>query len=250
MKLYGLIYNFVIILFDPIYFLRGIYGYFWFLRDCVNYQLQDKKNKIFTTNLQPMVHDKVSLTPIDTHVFYNKLWCFEHVLKNKPKSHVDVASAYDFSGFLSKIVPVTFIDIRPFDAKLKNLSIKKGSVLDLPYKDGSIESLSCMHVVEHIGLGRYGDPLDPRGSELACKELSRVLAKKGRLYFALPIGRERICFNAHRVHDPKTIIKYFKDLKLISFSVVDDKRDYYENVDYNKHSNLEYGNGLFLFEKI
>src|SRR3989344_3192955 len=133
MKIYGLIYKFVIVVFDPMQIIRGLYGYFWFIRDAIKYQLQDNKNNIFTTDMFPLVHDKVALTPIDNHVFYNKLWCFEHVIKNKPKSHVDVASAYDLSGYLSKILPVTFIDIRPFNAKLKNLTIKDGDVLNMPY---------------------------------------------------------------------------------------------------------------------
>jgi hypothetical protein len=31
--------------------------------------------------------------------------------------------------------------------------------------DGYCDSLSCLHALEHFGLGRYGDPIDPRGHE-------------------------------------------------------------------------------------
>lgn len=116
-------------------------------------------------------------------------------------------------------------------------------------KDNSIPSLSCLHTVEHIGLGRYGDNIDPEGTKKACKELSRVLAKKGHLYFSAPIGKNRICFNAHRIHLPDEILKYFKDLKLVSFSVVDDDGIFFQNVDYRKFRNLHYGCGMFLFRK-
>ena len=82
------------------------------------------------------------------------------------------------------------MDIRPAELSLPGLTPREGSVLCLPYADNSLESLSCLHVVEHIGLGRYGDPIDPLGTMKALKELSRVVAKGGDLYFSLPGGEE------------------------------------------------------------
>ena len=70
----------------------------------------------------------------------------------------------------------------------------------LPFADGSIQSLSCMHVVEHVGLGRYGDPLDPMEIEWQCSELQRVLAPGGDLLFVVPVGKPRIMYNAHRIY--------------------------------------------------
>jgi len=177
------------------------------------------------------------------------LWVFENVLKNKPSEHVDIASTYQMSGYLSKIVRTTFIDIRPIKTTLKNLTVISGNILDLEYKSNSVESLSCLHVVEHIGLGRYGDPIDPEGARKACQELERILAKDGYLYFSTPIGRERICFNAHRVTPPEIILEYFKKLKLVSFSVVDDNGIFKENEDYKKYSKSDYGCGMFVFTK-
>ena len=82
--------------------------------------------------------------------------------------------------------------------------------------------MSCLHVAEHIGLGRYGDPLDPHGTEKAARQLERVLAPEGHLFFSLPVGRPRTAFNAHRVHDPQHIPELFPALRLDAFAGVDD----------------------------
>lgn len=236
-------------IFDPIKLVQGIYGYFWYIKDLIKYKIKDPKAELINTNLYPILYEKTSFTSFDAHYFYNLLWIFEHILKNKPKQHIDVGSSYQLVGLLSKITKVTFIDIRPMQVSLKNFYSKKGNILNLPYKNNSIKSLSSLHVAEHVGLGRYGDPIDPKGTEKACKELSRVLAKNGLLYFSLPIGKSRICFNAHRIHPSETILKYFKNLKLIEFSVVDDDKNYIANANPKKYNNINYGCGMFLFKK-
>jgi predicted SAM-dependent methyltransferase len=227
----------------------GITGYGWYIRDLIRYQSKDKKAKLIGMNMFPILNEKVQLTPFDAQYFFQQLWVFENVLKRKPKSHVDVASTYELSGYLSKIVKTKFVDIRPIKTNLKNLEIINGDILNLPFKDKSIESLSCLHVAEHIGLGRYGDPIDPDGTKKACAQLSKKLAINGYLYFSLPIGKDRICFNAHRVHSPQTILDYFPELKLLSFNIVDDDGNYLENVDYKKYKNNNYSCGMFLFTK-
>jgi Caenorhabditis protein of unknown function, DUF268. len=153
-------------------------------------------------------------------------------------------------GLLTVITTVKFVDIRPLEAKLKNFTSAKGSVLKLPFTDNSIKSLSCLHVAEHIGLGRYGDSLDPLGTKKACEELSRVLAIEGNLYFSLPIGLPRVCFNAHRVHSIGQILNYFKNLKLEELVIIDDNGKYIENPNISDFENAKYSGGLFCFKKI
>jgi hypothetical protein len=105
-----------------------------------------------------------------------------------------------------------------------------------------------LHVIEHIGLGRYGDPIDPQGSIKAALELQRIVSHGGKLLLSLPIGRERICFNAHRVHAAATVLTMFPQMELVEFSFVDDDGQYRENETIAAADNLEYGCGLFLFE--
>ena len=129
-----------------------------------------------------------------------------------------------YVGMLTAITQVTFIDIRPLPVTLANFDSRAGSVLALPYADNSIVSLSCLHVAEHVGLGRYGDPLDPEGTKKAARELARVLALSGHLYFSLPIGQPKVCFNAHRIHSPRQILDYFAGLPLVGFAAVNATR--------------------------
>ena len=79
-----------------------------------------------------------------------------------------------------------------------------------------------MHTIEHIGLGRYGDQINPEGDIMAINELKRVLAKDGNLLIVLPIGEPQICFNAHRIYSYEMVIDYFKGLKLMEFSMIPD----------------------------
>lgn len=242
-------YRIVSPVFDPIKFFKGIAGYIWYLRDLVKFKLKNPKLEIKLIDLFPQLHDKTSKTELDAHYFYQQLWLFENVLKNKPKEHVDVGSTYQMSGYLSKIVPTTFIDIRPIDAKLENLKVIDASILNLPYPDNSIESISCLHVIEHIGLGRYGDEIDPDGWKKACKELQRVLAKGGRLYLSTPIGKPRVCFNAHRVFSPYIFINVFDELELVGKGVIDDVGEYYDCVEFSIYQENDYSLGLFIFVK-
>jgi len=242
-------YRMVNQVFDPIIFLKGLWGYVWYFRDLIKFRILSPGTKVKLLDLYPQLHDKTSMTGFDAHYFYQQLWLFENVLKNKPKEHVDVGSTYQMSGYLSKIVPTTFIDIRPINAKLKNLKILDASILDLPYKDNSLESVSCLHVIEHIGLGRYGDKIDPNGWEKACKELQRVLAEGGRLYVSVPIGKSKVCFNAHRVFDVEDVLKAFNELKLLEFSAVDDNGSFMQSSDPQVFRKANYGLGMFVFKK-
>lgn len=243
-------YRLVNQVFDPIRFIKGIWGYAWYIRDFILFKMKNPHEKIRFVDLYPQLHDKTSMTGLDAHYFYQQLWLFENVLKNKPKEHVDVGSTYQMSGYLSKIVPTTFIDIRPIDANLENLKVLDASILDLPYPDNSLESISCLHVIEHVGLGRYGDEIDPDGWKKSCKELQRVLAKGGRLYLSTPIGNSRICFNAHRIFDPDSMIKAFNGFELKEFSFIDDTGNLNSKVSASKALEQSYACGLYLFEKL
>lgn len=200
-------------------------------------------------NIYPCIHDNTSSTGFDSHYFYQDIWAFKNILQNKAPYHVDIGSRLIYVGMLSTITKVTFIDIRPFNATLSNLRSIFGSIFSLPYKDNSIDSLSCLHVAEHIGLGRYGDTLNPQGTIKAINELKRVLAPGGDLYFSLPVGKPRLQFNAHRIHSPKQILEYFSDLKLMGFSSVDDNGIFSEIIEPMELSNQAYACGMFWFKK-
>jgi len=246
---YFLINRWVRPLIDPLMLIRGIPRYLEFFKDWVKYSKSKGAETIKLINTYPCIHEKTQTTNFDIHYFYQDIWAFKRIYESKPNHHYDIGSAIDFVGFLTAITKVTFVDIRPLLATLDNFASVKGSILSLPFKENSLLSLSSLHVVEHIGLGRYGDPIDPSGTKKACKELSRILAPNGNLYFSVPVGKPRLCFNAHRIHSPKQITDYFSDLELVELSGIDDKGQYIRNIDTSILESADYGCGLFWFRK-
>lgn len=150
-------------------------------------------------NLWPCTDDHTTETPVSPNYLYQEVWAFQRIMQQKPSLHIDVGSHHRFVALLSTLVPITMIDIRPLPVELDGLRFQTGSILEMPFEDGSVASLSSLCVVEHIGLGRYGDPLDANGTEKAIEELKRVLAPGGNLYISLVLDDEnRTFFNACR----------------------------------------------------
>ncbi|MEZ0314474.1 MAG: DUF268 domain-containing protein [Myxococcota bacterium] len=180
------------------------------------------------------------------HYFHQDLWAARKVKESQVAHHVDVGSRIDgFVAHCSLFTPIDYVDLRPLDGVIPGVRFVQGSVLELPYESGSVMSLSSLHVIEHIGLGRYGDPIDPRGSERALTELGRVLAHGASLYIGCPIGRERVCFNAHRVLAPTRVLETLSDLALVSFSAVDDRGDFVESATPESFVEADYACGLY-----
>jgi SAM-dependent methyltransferase len=179
-------------------------------------RLSSGKKQFLINNLYPCIYDKTTFTPMEPIYFYQDTWAFERILQQKPLFHIDIGSQHTFVAFLSKVIPLMMVDIRPLDLPLDTLTFKEGSILDLPFESNSIESLSSLCVVEHIGLGRYGDPLDPDGTEKAVTELKRVLKPDGNLYISLPLDDEsKVYFNAHRAFSEKYLFDLFRPLKIL-----------------------------------
>ena len=143
--------------------------------------------------------------------------------RTQPKKHVDISSIVNFCAIVSAFIPVEFYDFRPASVELDGLYTGAADLTRLHFPSGSIASLSCMHVIEHIGLGRYGDPLDPDGDLKAIGELVRVLAPGGDLLVATPVGRPRVAFNAHRVYDHEAFARYFAPLELVEFALIEER---------------------------
>jgi SAM-dependent methyltransferase len=197
----------------------------------------------------PCLGDWSRTTPFDAHYFYQGAWLARRLAATKPAQHTDVGSSAMTVSVLSATTAVTHIDYRPLEASLSGLRCMAGDILSLPLADASVSSLSCLHVLEHIGLGRYGDPIDPQGPRAAAAQLARVLAPGGRLYLSAPVGRERVCFNAHRVFAPRTLAALLAPLKLVSFALVDDAGRFRENAVFEDAAGLDYGCGMLELAK-
>jgi SAM-dependent methyltransferase len=199
------------------------------------------------------LRDKTRTTGFDRHYVFHTAWAARILSEIKPEYHVDISSDLRFVTLVSAFIPIKFYDFRPANLELPDLTSKHANLTNLPFEDISIKSLSSMHVVEHIGFGRYGDPIDPQGDIKAISELKRVLSQGGSLLFVVPIGRPRIQFNAHRIYSYDQIIGYFQGLKLEQFALIPDKPakgGLIANATKEMADEQSYGCGCFHFKKL
>ena len=193
--------------------------------------------------LYPCIWDAISETPIEPTYFYQDSWAFNLIVKSKPRSHIDIGSHHKYVALLSKVVPLTMVDLRPLSLEMDSIKFVQGTILDLPFPDGSIESLSSLCVIEHIGLGRYGDPLDPLGSLKACNELARIIKPGGNLYISVPIeDNPKTYFNAHRSFNEDSFLSQFS-----RFTVQD--KAYIYGVNFTDQKRSCFGIGCYHLTK-
>lgn len=185
------------------------------------------------------------------HYFHQDLYFARKIFQRRPARHVDIGSRVDgFVAHLLCFMPVECVDVRPIASTVEGLSFVQSDATTLAqFPDASIGSISTLHAAEHFGLGRYGDPIDPQACFRFMASLERVLAPGGRLYFSVPVGRERLEFNAHRVFAPATILKAFADLRLVSFAVVLDDGTLHPDVPPERCDEAQMACGLFEFTK-
>lgn len=199
--------------------------YFHFLREYRTFQALNRVDGRFSLDFfqqYPCLFDKTHETPFEPHYVYHPAWATRILRKINPKKHIDISSTVTFCSMISAFIPTDFYDIRPANIKLTGLTTKRGDLLALPFRDNSLESISCMHTIEHIGLGRYGDPLDPGGDLKAIAELIRVTKPGGSILFVTPVGKKCLRFNAHRIYAYKDIVSSFLGCELKEFSLVPD----------------------------
>lgn len=232
----------------------GVLRYINFMREFCQFSsaIQTNRFTVDWKNRYPCLNDKTSTTLFNRHYVFHTAWAARILARTKPKEHVDISSSLYFSCLASAFLPIRFYDYRPTDLNLSGLQSQAANLLALSFSDASIQSLSCMHVVEHIGLGRYGDPIDPQGDLKAISELKRVLAEGGNLLFVTPVGKPKIMFNAHRIYSYDQIMSYFDDFELVEFALIPDNigaGGLIEQATKDMANSQNYGCGCFWFRK-
>lgn len=240
---------------NPVSIYQNIIGIAPFIRDLFTYNsLADSQNQ-FPLNikkLSPCLNDRYDNAGVASGAYFHQdLWMAKKIFRANPSIHWDIGSRVD--GFIAHLLTfrsVNVIDFRELKSELDGLTFQQGDVTNLKIESNSIESLSCLHAMEHVGLGRYGDELDPIGYLKGMKELERILKPGGRLYFSVPIGKQRLEFNSQRVFNSSTVLNIFSGMKLVEFAAVDDIG---KLIDPSKPEDFESSYcscGLFVFEKL
>lgn len=233
--------------------LKQLQYYYKFYKFYKFWKISDRRLMIRFIDRYPCVNDKGTTTSFDSHYLYHTAWAARKLVSLNPDVHVDFGSCLRFVSTVSAFIPIEFYDFRPPGIFLSNLNNTHADITELPFNDCSLNSISCMHVLEHIGLGRYGDPLCPDGDLKAASELVRVLSRSGNLLIVVPIsGKPRIKFNAHRIYSFSMVKDMFAKLSLVEFSLIPDDAKT-KGIIYNATKELAdmqtYGCGCFHFIK-
>ena len=191
------------------------------------------------------------------HYFHQDLLIAQKLFMDNPERHVDIGSRIDgFVAHVASFREIELFDIRPMRTKLKNITFKVQNLVELSDEyHGYSDSVSCLHALEHFGLGRYGDPIDPQGHMKGFNNLLKLTRRGGKLYISVPIGRRRTVFNAHRIFSPYDLIHLSTDKAYLeNYAYVDDHGDLWVEGDIQQllsdSENLEYGLGIYEFRKL
>jgi SAM-dependent methyltransferase len=227
---------------------------YWQLRG----SLKSLGNEFPLAKWNPCLTDRSDCNGVASgHYFHQDLFVARQIYQRQPSLHVDVGSRVD--GFVAHVAvfrPIEVLDIRPQESHIPNITFKQADITSDTFElESYCDSLSCLHAIEHFGLGRYGDPIDARGHQRGLANMHRCLKPGGLLYLSTPIGPQRIEFNAHRVFSIRYLLEWLEPLfELQAFSYVDDAGNLHphcalspELIDSN--CGCRYGCGIFELRK-
>ena len=242
--------------------INTIRGLTFYYRDLKTIKNQEKfsKNSFPWGKLYPCLDDRfLESGAVKGHYFHQDLLVARKIFENNPELHIDVGSRIDgFVAHVASFRPIKLLDIRLMTSTIHNITYDYCDITgDLPESlSECCDSLSCLHALEHFGLGRYGDPVNYDGHEVGFNNLDKILRRAGKLYVSVPIGPLRMEFNGCRVFSMKYLLKLINDkFQIESFSFVDDKGDLFEDVelkenDIEQNFGCHFGCGIFEMRKL
>jgi len=188
------------------------------------------------------------------HYFHQDLLVATRIHQAAPRRHMDVGSRVDgFVAHVASFRDIEVLDIRPLvdSAHPRIKFVQQDMMSSGPALDGICDSLSCLHALEHFGLGRYGDPVNPNGHREGFANLARMLQPHGRLYLSVPIGRSGVYFNAHRVFAADEVPQWAQSqFDLEHFDYVDDDGRLHRDADCSRTpASLRFGCGIYTLRK-
>lgn len=202
--------------FDPIRFLRAIRYLPRFILDLLLFVLNAKR--ISPIHLSPTLNDfKESAGSASGHYFWQDLIAAKWIYSAKPNHHLDIASRIDgFVAHVSTFMPVEVLDIRKLESVIPNVTFRQANLQENnPLNGETFESVSCLHAIEHFGLGRYGDKIEADGHKSGLLNIADLVSTGGRLYLSYPTGEYKVEFNAQRILPPTWAIDLLPHFELI-----------------------------------
>ena len=231
------------------FYLKNIFKYF-------NHYLLFKKLGGKIKRFYPMLDDfNDNSANIKNHLFHADLLTSQRVFRKNPIKHLDIGSRID--GLVTQIASyrkLDVIDIRDLDIEPhENINFIKKDILDINSSNlkEEYDSISSIGCIAHIGLGRYGDTIDPNGYKKAIENINNLSKTNSKIYIHVPIGKKGVEFNSHRVFDANEFIKEFENYKfqLNEFHLIDDDGNLILNANLDDSKQLNFGGGYFVFTK-
>jgi len=234
--------------------LRSLRGLPRYVRDFFRFRLS------YTGRLEllPCLHDWYEEGgTTKSEYFWQDLLVARMIFEARPAKHVDVGSRVDgFVAHVASFREIEVFDVRPITTKIPGVTFKQANLMNpVEGMSGYCDSLSCLHALEHFGLGRYGDPIDPKGYERGLANMACLLRENGVFYLSIPVGIDRVEFNAHRVFDPRVIVNLAMQhsLRLCALTVIQSGGKVETlSLDKARLSHLasqRYALGIFVFQK-
>ena len=229
----------------------------WYRDDYKKYKSLLGDSNAFQIKDYPIFTDRnATAGSVRNYYFFQDLYMAQRIYCNKPEKHVDIGSRIDgFVAHVASFMEIELFDIRPLDTIINNVKFKQADLMDgtslpLDYCD----SISSLNALEHFGLGRYGDKIDPEGHIKAFDNITKILKKGGLFYFSVPMGHQCVEFNAHRCFGVSYLIDWVsKAYDIVSFAYIDDACKLH--VDINIKKGIEdsfgcvFGCALFVLRK-
>lgn len=191
------------------------------------------------------------------HYFYQDLHVARKIFQNKPVKHVDIGSRVDgFVAHVASFRDIEIMDVRDLHIAIPSIKFARADLSALNFSlTDYCDSLSCLHALEHFGLGRYGDPVDYEGHLTGWKNMSKMVKQGGKFYFSVPIGEQRIEFNAHRVFSLAYLMNLIEQYYSIdSFAYINDGGEFIADAPLDdaaiaRNCGCHYGCGIFELTK-
>ncbi len=222
-------------------------------------QISRSEKEFVITKIYPCPDDRFqNAGSVSQHYFLQDLYVAQKIFRHNPLKHVDIGSRIEgFVSYVAVFRQIEVFDLREFDFEIPNVIFRKADVTDANFSlINYTDSVSSLHAVEHFGLGRYGDHIDYNGHIKGLNNIYKLLKQNGKFYFSVPIGVQRIEFDAHRVFSISYLLNYFENkFKLDSFAYIDDENKLFMGVELNDENiqnnfGCNYGCGIFELTKL
>ena len=226
-----------------------------FVRDLLAWRREGGR----VTRLDPVLRDRDDFAGVSMGAYFHQdLLVAQRIFAASPRRHIDVGSRIDgFVAHLAVFRQVEVLDLRPLRTSVTNIKFTQADVMSLPLElKGAADSVSCLHALEHFGLGRYGDPIDPAGHMKGFASIVDMLVPGGTLYLSFPIGVPAVEFNAQRIFHVDDVFSWpgASRLQLLAFAFVDSAGELHVDVPtsaWEKHSRrLTHGCGIYTFRLV